>query len=202
MGESASVIQNGPGLPSDWMAYRVLLMNSCSKGSCRCFPQIAERAPTLLKITVGFIYPREGVKTMAKKKRLISGEKFYCRCPSCSETWDYPPVISYLDDENTLPITDRHTTCTATDPTQDMAYNFSIALSCRDEKTQDKCWQVIRGCSAHRNFHYHHYKYRSDRSVVEENHPLRGDKLRRGWFLCALRKARVGECGWVQKVVS
>ena len=109
---------------------------------------------------------------MAKKKRLTSGEKFYCRCPSCSETWDYPPVISYLDDENTLPIKDRHTTCTATDPTQDMAYNFSIALSCRDEKTQDKYWQVIRGCSAHRNFHYHHYKYRSDRSVLEENRPL------------------------------
>ena len=85
---------------------------------------------------------------MAKKKRLISGEKFYCRCPSCSETWDYPPVISYLDDENTLPITDRHTTCTATDPTQDMAYNFSIALSCRDEKTQEQYWQVIRGCSS------------------------------------------------------
>ena len=131
-----------------------------------------EQSRTLTEITVGFIYPREGVKTMAKKKRLISGEKFYCRCPSCSETWDYPPVISYLDDENTLPITDRHTTCTATDPTQDMAYNFSIALSCRDEKTQDKYWQVIRGCSAHRNFHYHHYKYRSDRSVVEENRPL------------------------------
>ena len=53
-----------------------------------------------------------------------------------------------------------------------MAYNFSIALSIRDEKTQDKYWQVIRGCSAHRNFHYHHYKYRSDRSVVEENRPL------------------------------
>lgn len=109
---------------------------------------------------------------MAKKKRLTSGEKFYCRCPSCSETWDYPPVISYLDDENTLRITDRHTTCTATDPARDMAYNFSIALSSRDEKEQDKYWQVIRGCSSHRNFHYHHYKYRSDRSVVEENRPL------------------------------
>lgn len=43
------------------------------------FPQIAERAPTLLKITVGFIYPREGVTTMAKKKRLISGEKLNSR---------------------------------------------------------------------------------------------------------------------------
>ena len=37
---------------------------------------------------------------MAKKKRLISGEKFYCRCPSCCETWDYPPVTSYVDIEN------------------------------------------------------------------------------------------------------
>jgi len=87
---------------------------------------------------------------MAKKKRLISGEKFYCRCPSCSETWDYPPVISYLDDENTLRITDRHTTCTATDPARDMAYNFSIALSCRNEEAQEQYWQVIRGCSSHR----------------------------------------------------
>lgn len=109
---------------------------------------------------------------MAKKKRLISGEKFYCRCPSCSETWDYPPVILYLDDENTLRITDRHMTCTATDPARDMAYNFSIALSSRGEKTQNKYWQVIRGCSSHRNFHYHRYKYLSDRSVVEENRPL------------------------------
>ena len=109
---------------------------------------------------------------MAKKKRLISGEKFYCRCPSCSETWEYPPVISYLDDENTLRITDRHTTCTATDPARDMAYNFSVALSCRNEEVQDQYWQVIRGCSSHRNFHYHRYKYRSDRSVVEENRPL------------------------------
>ena len=109
---------------------------------------------------------------MAKKKRLTSGEKFYCRCPSCSETWDYPPVISYLDDENTLRITDRHTTCTATDPARDMAYNFSIALSCRNEEAQEQYWQVIRGCSSHRNFHYHRYKYRSDRSIVEENRPL------------------------------
>ena len=109
---------------------------------------------------------------MAKKKRLISGGNSTVGAPSYSETWDYPPVISYLDDENTLRITDRHTTCTATDPARDMAYNFSIALSYRDEKAPDKYWQVIRGCSSHRNFHYHRYKYRSDRSVVEENRPL------------------------------
>lgn len=40
------------------------------------------------------------------------------------------------------------------------------------EEITDKYWQVIRGCSSHRNFHYHRYKYRSDRSVVEENRPL------------------------------
>lgn len=53
-----------------------------------------------------------------------------------------------------------------------MAYNFSIALSCRNEETPEQYWQVIRSCSSHRNFHYHRYKYRSDRSVVEENRSL------------------------------
>ena len=64
------------------------------------FPQISERAPTLIEITVGFIYPREGVKTMAKKKHLISGEKLNCRYPRCVEIWAHPPVTSYVDIEN------------------------------------------------------------------------------------------------------
>lgn len=46
------------------------------------------------------------------------------------------------------------------------------SASCRDEETQGEYWQVIRGCSSHRNFHYHRYKYRSDCSIVEENRPL------------------------------
>ncbi|WP_145988396.1 hypothetical protein [Rothia mucilaginosa] len=102
----------------------------------------------------------------------MEGEKFYCRCESCVETWGSPAIASYIDDVGNLRITDRYTICTATDPARDMACNFSIALSCRNEEVQDQYWQVIRGCSSHRNFHYHRYKYRSDRSVVEENRPL------------------------------
>ena len=110
---------------------------------------------------------------MAKKKRLASGEKFYCRCESCVETWGSPAIVSYIDDVGNLRITDRHTICTATDPARDMAYNFSLDLSFRDGSFEPgRYWQVIRGCSSHRNFHYHRYKYRSDRSVVEENRPL------------------------------
>ena len=37
---------------------------------------------------------------MAKKKRLISGEKLNCRYPRCVETWAYPPITSYVDIEN------------------------------------------------------------------------------------------------------
>lgn len=103
---------------------------------------------------------------MAKKKRLASGEKFYCRCESCVETWGSPAIVSYIDDVGNLRITDRHTICTATDPARDMAYNFSLDLSFRDGSFEPgRYWQVIRGCSSHRNFHYHRYKYRSDRSV-------------------------------------
>ena len=110
---------------------------------------------------------------MAKKKRLASGEKFYCRCESCVETWGSPAIVSYIDDVGNLRITDRHAICTATDPARDMAYNFSLDLSFRDGSFEPgRYWQVIRGCSSHRNFHYHRYKYRSDRSVVEENRPL------------------------------
>ena len=29
------------------------------------------------------------------------------------------------------------------------------------------------------------------------NHPLCGDKLRRGWFFVCFEEARVGECGWM-----
>lgn len=110
---------------------------------------------------------------MAKKKRLASGEKFYCRCKSCVETWGSPAIVSYIDDVGSLRITNRHTICTATDPARDMVYNFSLDLSFRDGSFEPgRYWQVIRGCSSHRNFHYHRYKYRSDRSVVEENRPL------------------------------
>lgn len=44
---------------------------------------------------------------MAKKKRLASGEKFYCRCESCVETWGSPAIVSYIDDVGNLRITDR-----------------------------------------------------------------------------------------------
>ena len=37
---------------------------------------------------------------MAKKKRLISGERLNCRYPRCVEIWTHPPVTSYVDIEN------------------------------------------------------------------------------------------------------
>ncbi len=36
---------------------------------------------------------------------------------------------------------------------------------------------------------------------IYRNHPLCGDKLRRGWLFMRFEEARVGECGGVQKVV-
>ena len=37
---------------------------------------------------------------MAKKKRLISGEKLNSRYHGCVEIWAHPPVTSYVDIEN------------------------------------------------------------------------------------------------------
>lgn len=33
---------------------------------------------------------------MAKRKRLISGEKLNCRYPRCVEIWAHPPVTLYV----------------------------------------------------------------------------------------------------------
>lgn len=108
-----------------------------------------------------------------KKPRLQEGAVFQCLCASCRKTWNIPAIISYLDDEGNIKISDRHTTCTKTDSNKNLFYNFSLELLFHDDSLRaNEYWNIIRGCSSHRNFHYHIYRYHSGCDTRMENHPL------------------------------
>lgn len=104
--------------------------------------------------------------------RLQEGELYHCKkdCPDCSET--RPAIRFYIDNEHGLEVVDRHTEC------GQYTFDFSVALHVPHPaaRLQNKPNPyVVRGCSAHANFHFHlreFLKAMNKNDIIKEQGPL------------------------------